>query len=300
MIKENFSNFIDNLQKDITSSLEIIDGKEKFKSEHWNREKGGGGLTMVIENGDVFEKGGVNVSKVHGQLPDSMSKMLKVTNSEFFACGISIVIHPKNPMVPTFHANLRYFELYEKDELKDSWFGGGLDLTPYYLFENDVIHFHKACKNTCDNYDSNFYEDYKKKCDDYFWNSHRNEARGVGGVFFDYCRENKLMSKERWLSFIKEMGQCIEMSYLPIVEKRKNMPFNESNINWQHIRRGRYVEFNLLHDKGTLFGLKTNGRIESILISMPPKVKWEYNHLPEKDSEEDSLLKILQFPKNWA
>ena len=300
MIKENFSNFIDNLQKDITSSLEIIDGKEKFKSEHWNREKGGGGLTMVIENGGVFEKGGVNVSKVHGQLPDSMSKMLKVTNSEFFACGISIVIHPKNPMVPTFHANLRYFELYEKDELKDSWFGGGLDLTPYYLFENDVIHFHKACKKTCDNYDSNFYEDYKKKCDHYFWNSHRNEARGVGGVFFDYCRENKLMSKERWLSFIKEMGQCIEMSYLPIVEKRKNMPFNESNINWQHIRRGRYVEFNLLHDKGTLFGLKTNGRIESILISMPPKVKWEYNHLPEKDSEEDSLLKILQFPKNWA
>ena len=300
MIKENFSNFIDNLQKDITSSLEIIDGKEKFKSEHWNRKKGGGGLTMVIENGDVFEKGGVNVSKVHGQLPDSMSKMLKVTNSEFFACGISIVIHPKNPMVPTFHANLRYFELYEKDELKDSWFGGGLDLTPYYLFENDVIHFHKACKKTCDNYDSNFYEDYKKKCDHYFWNSHRNEARGVGGVFFDYCRENKLMSKERWLSFIKEMGQCIEMSYLPIVEKRKNMPFNESNINWQHIRRGRYVEFNLLHDKGTLFGLKTNGRIESILISMHPKVKWEYNHLPEKDSEEDSLLKILQFPKNWA
>jgi coproporphyrinogen III oxidase len=226
--------------------------------------------------------------------------MLKVTNSEFFACGISIVIHPKNPMVPTFHANLRYFELYEKDELKDSWFGGGLDLTPYYLFENDVIHFHKACKKTCDNYDSNFYEDYKKKCDHYFWNSHRNEARGVGGVFFDYCRENKLMSKERWLSFIKEMGQCINTSYLPIVEKRKNMPFNESNINWQHIRRGRYVEFNLLHDKGTLFGLKTNGRIESILISMPPKVKWEYNHLPEKDSEEDSLLKILQFPKNWA
>ena len=300
MIKENFLNFIDNLQKDITSSLEIIDGKEKFKSEHWNREKGGGGLTMVIENGNVFEKGGVNVSKVHGQLPDSMSKMLKVTNSEFFACGISIVIHPKNPMVPTFHANLRYFELYEKDKLKDSWFGGGLDLTPYYLFENDVIHFHKACKNTCDNYDSNFYKDYKKKCDNYFWNSHRKEARGVGGVFFDYCRENKLMTNERWLSFIKEMGQCIKTSYLPIVEKRKNMPFNESNINWQHIRRGRYVEFNLLHDKGTLFGLKTNGRIESILISMPPKVKWEYNHLPEKNSKEDSLLKILQFPKNWA
>ena len=146
MIKENFSNFIDNLQKDITSSLEIIDGKEKFKSEHWNREKGGGGLTMVIENGDVFEKGGVNVSKVHGQLPDSMSKMLKVTNSEFFACGISIVIHPKNPMVPTFHANLRYFELYEKDELKDSWFGGGLDLTPYYLFENDVFIFTRHAK----------------------------------------------------------------------------------------------------------------------------------------------------------
>ena len=300
MIKNTFSKYIDILQGDITSALEKVDELGKFKKDVWSREKGGGGLTMVIENGKVFEKGGVNVSKVHGKLPKSMAAMLKTKDSDFYACGISIVLHPKNPMAPTFHANLRYFELYENGGLKDRWFGGGLDLTPYYIFENDIIHFHTKCKIVCDKYNSSFYKNYKKRCDEYFWNSHRNEARGVGGLFFDYCRESKEMSIDRWLLFIKDMGQCILDSYIPIVEKRKKTDFNNININWQQIRRGRYVEFNLLHDKGTLFGLKTKGRIESILISMPPKVKWNYDFKTKKGSPEEKLIKILESPKNWV
>ncbi|MBT3562028.1 MAG: oxygen-dependent coproporphyrinogen oxidase [Flavobacteriaceae bacterium] len=299
-MKNVFSKYIDSLQASVISSLEQVDGLGKFKKDSWSRIEGGGGLTMVLENGNVFEKGGVNVSKVHGKLPESMSTMLNTKDSDFYACGISIVLHPKNPMVPTFHANLRYFELYNNGALKDRWFGGGLDLTPYYIFENDVIHFHANCKSSCDKYDLSFYNNYKKKCDEYFWNSHRNEARGVGGLFFDYCRENNEMSVDKWFSFIKEMGQCILNSYIPIVEKRKNETFNELNVNWQQIRRGRYVEFNLLHDKGTLFGLKTKGRIESILISMPPKVKWAYDFNPAKDSNEEKLVKILESPKNWV
>ena len=300
MIKNTFSKYIDILQGDITSALEKVDELGKFKKDVWLREKGGGGLTMVIENGKVFEKGGVNVSKVHGKLPKSMAAMLKTKDSDFYACGISIVLHPKNPMAPTFHANLRYFELYENGVLKDRWFGGGLDLTPYYIFENDIIHFHTKCKIVCDKYNSSFYNNYKKRCDEYFWNSHRNEARGVGGLFFDYCRESKEMSIDKWLLFIKDMGQCILESYIPIIEKRKKTDFNKININWQQIRRGRYVEFNLLHDKGTLFGLKTKGRIESILISMPPKVKWSYDFKTEKGSPEEKLIKILESPKNWV
>ena len=300
MIKNNFSKYIDVLQCEITAALEKVDELGKFKKDVWSREKGGGGLTMVIENGKVFEKGGVNVSKVHGKLPKSMAEMFKTKDSDFYACGISIVLHPKNPMAPTFHANLRYFELYENGGLKDRWFGGGLDLTPYYIFENDIIHFHTKCKIVCDKYNSSFYNNYKKRCDEYFWNSHRNEARGVGGLFFDYCRESKEMSIDRWLLFIKDMGQCILDSYIPIVEKRKKTDFNNININWQQIRRGRYVEFNLLHDKGTLFGLKTKGRIESILISMPPKVKWNYDFKTKKGSPEEKLIKILESPKNWV
>ena len=299
-MKNAFSKYIDSLQKNLTLTLEDIDGLEKFKKDSWSREAGGGGLTMIIENGNVFEKGGVNVSKVYGKLPDSMSTMLKATNSDFYACGISIVLHPKNPMIPTFHANLRYFELYENEKLRDRWFGGGLDLTPYYIFEKDIIHFHTKCKNSCDKYDSSFYTSYKNKCDEYFWNSHRNEARGVGGLFFDYCRENNDMSIDKWFSFIKDMGQCILDSYIPIVEKRKEETYNSLNLNWQQIRRGRYVEFNLLHDKGTLFGLKTKGRIESIFMSMPPKVKWIYDFKPEKESDEEKLVKILESPKNWV
>ena len=298
-MKNKFSIYIDDLQNNITSHIENLDGKSKFKKDHWERENGGGGLTMVLENGNVFEKAGVNVSKVYGELPESMSKLLNTKESRFFACGISIVFHPKNPMVPTFHANLRYFELYENNELKDRWFGGGLDLTPYYIIKEDIEHFHRSCKKICDQYNPKFYMDFKNKCDKYFWNSHRNEARGVGGLFFDYCRENDLMSIEDWFSFGSNLGNSFLKSYCPIVKKRRNVIYNDSHSEWHQIRRGRYVEFNLLHDKGTLFGLKTNGRIESILISMPPKAHWNYNQNPKFGSEEEKLIKVLKTPKNW-
>tara|TARA_B110000305_G_scaffold134596_1_gene150284 strand:+ start:12955 stop:13860 length:906 start_codon:yes stop_codon:yes gene_type:complete len=299
-MKNKFSVYIDSLQERITSDLEKLDGKSKFIKDNWEREKGGGGLTMILENGDVFEKAGVNVSKVYGNLPESMSKLLKVDQSHFFACGISLVLHPKNPMAPTFHANLRYFELYEHNVLKDRWFGGGLDLTPYYIFEEDIVHFHKSCKKVCDNYNEGFYSKYKRKCDEYFWNSHRNEARGVGGLFFDYCRESNEMNIDNWFSFISDLGNSFLKSYVPIIKKRKDLDYNNSHEKWQQIRRGRYVEFNLLHDKGTLFGLKTNGRIESILISMPPKAQWVYDQTPSKGSEEEKLLNILKSPKKWT
>lgn len=299
-MKNKFSVYIDSLQERITSDLEKLDGKSKFIKDNWEREKGGGGLTMILENGDVFEKAGVNVSKVYGNLPESMSKLLKVDQSHFFACGISLVLHPKNPMAPTFHANLRYFELYEHNVLKDRWFGGGLDLTPYYIFEEDIVHFHKSCKKVCDSYNESFYSKYKRKCDEYFWNSHRNEARGVGGLFFDYCRESNEMNIDNWFSFISDLGNSFLKSYVPIIKKRKDLDYNNSHEKWQQIRRGRYVEFNLLHDKGTLFGLKTNGRIESILISMPPKAQWVYNQTPSKGSEEEKLLNILKSPKKWT
>lgn len=298
-MKNKFSVYIDKLQQTITSHIEKLDGKSKFIKDNWVREKGGGGLTMVLENGNIFEKAGVNVSKVFGELPDSMSEILSVNQSDFFACGISLVLHPKNPMAPTFHANLRYFELYKNNKLKDSWFGGGLDLTPYYIFDEDVVHFHESCKKVCDKYNEKFYQDYKKKCDEYFWNTHRNEARGVGGLFFDYCRKNDKMTIEHWFSFIADLGNCFLESYCPIIEKRKDLIYNKEQLKWQQIRRGRYVEFNLLHDKGTLFGLKTNGRIESILISMPPKAEWAYNIVPKRGSKEEKLLKILKTPKTW-
>ena len=230
-----------------------------------------------------------------------MQKQLGVSNSDFFACGISLVLHPKNPMVPTVHANFRYFELYDKDnKIVDQWFGGGLDLTPYYLFEEDATHFHQVCKNVCDNHDAHFYTNYKQKCDAYFWNHHRDEARGIGGLFFDYCRPDDMHTLEKWYAFVTDMGNAFLTAYLPIVQKRKALPFSKAQRQWQELRRGRYVEFNLVHDKGTLFGLKTKGRIESILMSLPPTVQWAYDHQAEKDSEEAKLLTVLKKPIDWV
>lgn len=300
-MKEQFYNYITKLQNTITKALETIDGEAKFKEDIWKRPEGGGGKTRVIENGAVFEKGGVNISTVHGVLPESMQQHFGVKNANFFACGLSLVIHPKNPMVPTVHANWRYFEMYDEEgNISDQWFGGGQDLTPYYLFDEDAIHFHTICKAACDKHDKAFYPKYKEKCDNYFWNSHRNEARGIGGLFFDYCKPSSEKSLEDWYNFVTEIGDSFLNAYLPIVEKRKNSNFNTANKNWQEIRRGRYVEFNLVHDKGTLFGLKTNGRIESILMSLPPHVQWVYDHNPEKGSEEERLIQVLKQPKNWT
>jgi coproporphyrinogen III oxidase len=300
-MKNKFYTYIQSLQDTITSKLEAVDGKAQFKEDIWERSEGGGGRTRVIENGDVFEKGGVNISGVHGKLPDSMQKYFGVEDADFFACGLSLVLHPKNPMVPTVHANWRYFEMYDEDgAVVDQWFGGGQDLTPYYLFEDDAIHFHKVCKTACDKHNPEFYETYKKRCDEYFYNTHRNEGRGIGGLFFDYCKATETITMENWYNFVTEVGNSFLEGYVPIVEKRKNLQYSKEQRDWQEIRRGRYVEFNLVHDKGTLFGLKTNGRIESILMSLPPHVQWVYNHQPEVGSEEEKLIKVLQNPKDWV
>ena len=299
-MKEKFVAYIRNLQQTITSSLEAIDGEAKFQEDLWKRSEGGGGRTRIIQNGKVFEKGGVNISEVHGSLPESMQQYFGVKKADFFACGLSLVLHPKNPFVPTVHANWRYFELYdESGEIVDSWFGGGQDLTPYYLFEEDARHFHTICKSACDAHDKEFYRIYKKRCDDYFYNSHRDESRGVGGLFFDYLKATDKMKMENWYNFVTEVGDCFLDAYIPIVQKRKDLSYSEANKNWQEIRRGRYVEFNLVHDKGTLFGLKTNGRIESILMSLPPHVQWVYDHSPAVGSEEEKLVEVLQNPRNW-
>lgn len=304
-MKNKFFTYIQNLQDQICKGLEEIDGFAKFREDLWDRPEGGGGRTRVIENGNVFEKGGVNISAVHGKLPDTMQKMFGVGEADFFACGLSLVIHPKSPLVPTVHANWRYFEMYnEQGDIINQWFGGGQDLTPYYLFEEDAIHFHNVCKNVCDPFNTilgfEVHKVYKAKCDEYFWNAHRNEARGIGGLFFDYLKPTASISLEHWYNFVTAVGNSFLESYLPIVAKRKDLLYTEQQRNWQEIRRGRYVEFNLVHDKGTLFGLKTNGRIESILMSLPPHVQWHYCFEPIPGSQEEKLVKILAHPIDWV
>ena len=300
-MKDKFFKYLHELQDTITSKLEMIDGSSVFKEDIWKRNEGGGGRTRIIENGAIFEKGGVNISGVHGKLPTSMESYFNVKNVDFFACGLSLVLHPKNPMAPTVHANWRYFEMYnKKGDVIDQWFGGGQDLTPYYLFEEDAVHFHQVCKAACDKHNPDFYLTYKNRCDTYFYNSHRKEARGIGGLFFDYCKSSQEISMSQWYDFVKEVGDSFLEAYVPILEKRAQLPFTKDQQNWQEIRRGRYVEFNLVHDKGTLFGLKTNGRVESILMSLPPKVQWVYNHQPAPNSEEEKLIRVLKTPKNWV
>jgi len=297
-IKEVFGKYIRNLQDEICRGLEKIDGAAKFKQDYWKREGGGGGWSRVIQHGNVFEKGGVNVSEVNGKISETMRRQLALDGDHFFATGISLVIHPLNPFVPTVHANFRYFELYdEKGEVIDSWFGGGADLTPYYLFEEDARHFHLQLKSACDKTDTALYPEFKKHCDEYFVNRHRqNEARGIGGIFFDYLRGRP----ESWFSLIRDCSAAFIPAYVPIVEKRKSMLYDDRHKFWQEIRRGRYVEFNLVHDRGTLFGLKTNGRTESILMSLPPTVRFEYDYQPETGSEEDRLLQVCLHPKDWC
>ncbi|MEN8826551.1 MAG: oxygen-dependent coproporphyrinogen oxidase [Wenyingzhuangia sp.] len=300
-MKEQFYKYLQSLQDTICASLETLDGEAKFVEDLWNRPEGGGGRTRVISEGEVFEKGGVNISSVHGELPLALRKQFGVETGDFYACGLSLVIHPKNPMVPTVHANWRYFEMYDAaGEIVTQWFGGGQDLTPYYLFDEDAVHFHSICKKACDKHGAEFYPKYKKKCDEYFWNAHRGEARGIGGLFFDYLKPTEERTLEEWYDFVSEIGNSFLESYVPIVEKRKALSFTVEQRNWQEVRRGRYVEFNLVHDRGTLFGLKTNGRIESILMSLPPHVQWHYCHEPEAGSWEQKLVDVLMHPKSWV
>ena len=221
-MKDQFYQYIQTLQDTITSKLEEVDGQAKFREDFWDRPEGGGGRSRVIGNGKVFEKGGVNISAVHGPLPKSMQDYFGVQEADFFACGLSLVIHPKSPMVPTVHANWRYFEMYDKEGgMVDQWFGGGQDLTPYYLFNEDAVHFHAVCKKYCDQNDTGFYKRFKAQCDSYFWNAHGDEARGIGGLFFDHCKAKDGMSMQDWYSFVTEVGDSFLEAYVPIVNKRK-------------------------------------------------------------------------------
>jgi coproporphyrinogen III oxidase len=301
-VKDRWTDFIHTLQDDICGALEACDGKAAFTEDAWQRPEGGGGKTRVIANGNVFEKGGVNTSVVYGAVSDAMRTQLKIDGAFWFAAGISLVIHPINPFVPTVHCNYRMFELYDEEhQIIDSWFGGGTDLTPYYLFEEDAIYFHQTYKNVCDQFDAGFYPAFKKHCDNYFVNTHRNnERRGIGGIFYDYKRADEKRDTEFWLNFARACGYAFVDAYIPVVNRRKNTPYNAPQKHWQEIRRGRYVEFNLVHDRGTIFGLKTNGRIESILMSLPPTVRFEYNYQPVPGSEEDKLLQVCLHPKEWV
>jgi coproporphyrinogen III oxidase len=293
--KEEFQGFIRRLQDEICQELEHLDGQAVFVEDIWQRDEGGGGRTRVISNGAVFEKGGVNTSAVHGQLPASMKNYLKTGHDRFFACGLSLVLHPLNPYVPTVHANYRYFELYDEcGEVVDQWFGGGSDLTPYYYNEANKDHFHATQKKICDPLDPLLYSRFKAACDQYYYNSHRCEARGIGGVFYDYLRSDEKHDGPFWFDFVTSLGKAFLSSYLPIVLQHKDQLYGDRERYWQEIRRGRYVEFNLIHDKGTLFGLKTKGRTESILMSLPPRVRWDYDFQPEPGSAEEKLLLALK------
>jgi len=299
--RERWIGFIHGLQDRICAALEDLDGQALFRTDEWEREHGGGGKTRVLSDGRVFEKGGVNTSVVWGKVTDAMRTQLKIEGKNWFACGLSLVIHPLNPYVPTTHANWRYFELYDDSgHVSDRWMGGGADLTPYYLFREDARHFHRSFKEAMDPFDSGWYPKYKQWCDEYFVNKHRgNEMRGIGGVFYDHLRPADAMDAERLFSFQQANGNAFLPAYLPIVEKRAVMSYGDREVGWQEIRRGRYVEFNLIHDRGTLFGLKTNGRTESILMSLPPRARWEYDYQPEEGSPESVLLDACQHPKDW-
>lgn len=299
-LKDRFVSFIHALQDEICAALEESDGKARFVEDLWERPGGGGGRSRVLSNGKVFEKAGVSTSIVHGEMPEGLKKNMKTEGAQFFACGISLVIHPESPLVPTTHANFRFFEMYDdKGEAIDAWFGGGSDLTPYYLDEEDAQHFHQSQKDAADPHGTELYPRFKKACDDYFRNHHRQEGRGIGGTFFDYLKADSERSLEDWFAFTTDMGRSFLPSYLPIVEKHKASPWTKEQRYWQELRRGRYVEFNLVHDRGTLFGLRTNGRTESILMSLPPRVRWDYNVEPQPGSPEAQLVAVLREPIDW-
>ena len=283
-------NLFRQLQDTITATLARIDGKE-FREDLWSREGGGGGRTRVLAEGNVFEKAGVNFSAVEGHFPeDFAAKIPRGSGTAFFATGISLVLHPRSPMVPTVHANFRYLERGDA-----SWFGGGADLTPYYPWMEDAQHFHRTLKQSCDRHDAEFYPRFKKWCDEYFYLKHRGETRGVGGVFFDYLEGDR----EKNLGFVSDLGGVFLDAYVPIVERRRGLPYDDRHREYQLYRRGRYVEFNLLYDRGTIFGLETRGRTESILMSLPPLVRWAYDFAPEPGSLEERNMEFFH-PRNWV
>ncbi len=294
-LKERVRDFYTVLQDEICRALENLDGKAKFREDEWQREGGGGGRTRVMEGGAVFEKAGVNYSAVHGNFPEAFANTLPVgSGTEFFATGTSLVLHPWNPMAPTVHANFRYLE-----RGSSGWFGGGTDLTPSYPYREDVVHFHQTLKDACDPFDRTYYLRFKKWCDDYFTIKYRNEMRGIGGIFFDYLTaEQEGRDLERLFEFQQAAGRAFLPAYLPIVEKRKDEAYGERERHFQLLRRGRYVEFNLVYDRGTKFGLETGGRIESILMSLPAEARWVYDYQPEPNSREAEAITYFQ-PQDW-
>ena len=300
--------FIKEQQELIVRELEKVDGG-KFRKDIWTRPAGGDGVSCVLQEGKVFEKAGVSTSVVYGTLPRAAIAKMRVNHKaldpdidslEFFAAGLSLVLHPQNPMAPTVHLNYRYFETMDKNgDGKAWWFGGGTDLTPSYLFEEDTIHFHRTIKDACDKHDRDYYPRFKAWCDKYFFIPHRGESRGVGGIFFDDLDE-EAKDQEELFSFVQHCLEAFLPSYLPIIEKRKDMPFGAREKEWQQVRRGRYVEFNLVHDRGTSFGLATPGaRVESILMSLPLTARWVYMHEPERGSKEERMLSVLKKPAEW-
>ncbi len=286
-----------NLQQDICDSLEILDGNGQFITDEWSRPGGGGGRSRVITNGNLIEKGGVNFSAVHGKTPEKVKLGLKLNDAEeFFASGVSIVLHPENPWVPIIHMNVRYFEMSDGTH----WFGGGIDLTPHYVFPEDASVFHQYLKATCDKHLPDSYQKFKERADDYFFIKHRDETRGIGGIFYDRLQGDTEAAKLVNWNFTQAVGKTFIPAYSEMVKSRRNMNYGDQEKNWQYIRRGRYVEFNLVYDKGTKFGLDTDGRAESILMSLPPTANWEYMHEVGKNSKEHQTLEYLKKGIDWV
>jgi coproporphyrinogen III oxidase len=282
--------YFQTLQERICTSLEELDGSARFREDRWQREGGGGGRTRILAGGSVFEKAGVNFSCVQGELSEDFAKQIPGQGREFSATGISLVLHPQNPMVPAVHANFRFLTKGFKQ-----WFGGGSDLTPYYPYREDAVHFHRVWKQVCDRHQPVAdYPRFKKWCDEYFFLPHRGEARGVGGIFFDYLERDQ----DKTWAFVRDCGDSFLETYLPIAKRRRDEPYTIAQRAFQEFRRGRYVEFNLLYDRGTIFGLKTGGRIESILMSLPPVARWLYDFHPKAGSREAELLGFLK-PRDW-
>lgn len=290
--KEEISRQFRVLQDEICNSLEIEDEKSAFQEDVWDRKEGGGGISRILENGNLIEKGGVNFSAVFGNTPDNIKASFGYESTEFYATGVSIVLHPQNPFVPIIHMNIRYFEMNDGNW----WFGGGIDLTPHYINNEDASFFHKSLKQVCDQYQYDFYTNFKKWADDYFFITHRNETRGIGGIFFDKLNTE---GKDILFNFTLEVGKSFIPIYSTVSRKNKKKTFTDKEKNWQLIRRGRYAEFNLAIDRGTKFGLETNGRIESILMSLPPLVSWKYNYNPADGSPEYNTIQLLKKNIDW-
>jgi coproporphyrinogen III oxidase len=306
-LRDRMAGVMERLHDETTACFTRLDGGGRFREDRWDRPGGGGGVTRVLSEGTSFEKAGINRSTVSGVLPPDAAQRLgaRVQGMEqipFFATGVSLVVHPRSPMVPTVHLNVRYFEIGdETGAVRDFWFGGGTDLTPTYPFPEDAVHFHRTLKTVCDRHHPSFYPRFKVWCDHYFVNTHRDdERRGVGGVFFDNLREGEGgLGLDRLLEFVVDVGGALPAAYGPIVERRRALPFGERERRLQLARRGRYVEFNLVHDRGTVFGLQTGARVESVLMSLPPLASWDYAPVYEPGSFEAALLAMLE-PRDWV